>query len=156
MISARRAALLGLKVPLSAIMLAVLGLWPEPEDEPSHGGGGGGGGRQRRWLAEGVRLPMLPAMEDDDAQQVRESWQAIEEVRERDAKRDQSVSVAQGSEGGAAPSSEVGAIVGAAGAAEPPPIVVVQQPQAIAVDLAAARRRANNDLALALILAECA
>lgn len=32
MISARRAALLGMTVPLSAIMLAVLGLWPE-EDE---------------------------------------------------------------------------------------------------------------------------
>lgn len=33
MISARRAALQGLKVPLTAIMIAVLGLWPEPEDE---------------------------------------------------------------------------------------------------------------------------
>jgi len=34
MISARRAALLGLTTPLSAIMLAVLGLWPESEDAP--------------------------------------------------------------------------------------------------------------------------
>lgn len=33
MISARRAAALGLTVPLSAIMNAVLGLWPEPEDD---------------------------------------------------------------------------------------------------------------------------
>ena len=50
MISARRAALLGLSVPLSAIMLAVLGLWPWSDDEeplpvyappPSSGGGGG-------------------------------------------------------------------------------------------------------------------
>lgn len=32
-ISARRAALLGLTVPLSAIMNAILGLWPEPEEE---------------------------------------------------------------------------------------------------------------------------
>lgn len=43
MISARRAAALGLTVPLSAIMIAVLGLWPEQvEDEikvqPSHTG----------------------------------------------------------------------------------------------------------------------
>lgn len=34
MISARRAALLGLTVPLSPIMVAVLGLWPEAEDAP--------------------------------------------------------------------------------------------------------------------------
>lgn len=34
MIQARRAALLGLTVPLSPIMAAVLGLWPEPEDPP--------------------------------------------------------------------------------------------------------------------------
>ena len=34
MISARRAALLGLDSPLSAIMAAVLGIWPEAEDEP--------------------------------------------------------------------------------------------------------------------------
>lgn len=34
MMSARRAALLGLNAPLSAIMIAVLGLWPEREDEP--------------------------------------------------------------------------------------------------------------------------
>lgn len=33
MISARRAAQLGLAEPLSAIMLALLGLWPEPADE---------------------------------------------------------------------------------------------------------------------------
>ena len=33
MISARRAAALGLTVPLSAIMNAVLGLWPEPADD---------------------------------------------------------------------------------------------------------------------------
>ncbi len=33
MISVRRAALLGLDAPLSPIMAAVLGLWPEP-DEP--------------------------------------------------------------------------------------------------------------------------
>lgn len=32
MISARRAALLGLTVPLSAIMVAVLGLWPEADE----------------------------------------------------------------------------------------------------------------------------
>lgn len=35
MISARRAALLGLTVPLTAIMIAVLGLWPEPEEPPA-------------------------------------------------------------------------------------------------------------------------
>lgn len=47
MISARRAALLGLDAPLSPIMLAVLGLWPEQEDEtpvivpePARGSGG--------------------------------------------------------------------------------------------------------------------
>lgn len=33
MISFRRAALLGLNAPLSAIMLAVLGIWPRPDDE---------------------------------------------------------------------------------------------------------------------------
>ena len=33
MISFRRAALLGLNAPLSAIMLAVLGLWPRQDDE---------------------------------------------------------------------------------------------------------------------------
>lgn len=35
MISARRAALLGLDAPLSPIMAAVLGLWPQV-DEPEH------------------------------------------------------------------------------------------------------------------------
>lgn len=34
MISARRAALLGLTTPLTAIMVAVLGLWPEDDEEP--------------------------------------------------------------------------------------------------------------------------
>ena len=33
MISFRRAALLGLDAPLSAIMLAVLGLWPRADDD---------------------------------------------------------------------------------------------------------------------------
>ncbi len=32
MISVRRAALLGLTTPLTAIMVAVLGLWPEPQE----------------------------------------------------------------------------------------------------------------------------
>jgi len=35
MISARRAALLGLDAALSAIMIAVLGLWPEAAEAPS-------------------------------------------------------------------------------------------------------------------------
>lgn len=39
MISYRRAALLGLTVPLSAIMTAVLGLWPEQEEVKQQGGG---------------------------------------------------------------------------------------------------------------------
>ena len=34
MISARRAAALGLTAPLSAIMIALLGLWPEQDDPP--------------------------------------------------------------------------------------------------------------------------
>lgn len=48
-ISARRVALLGIGFPLSAIMLAVLGLWPEEEDEAAEPiiiFGGGGGKRQ--------------------------------------------------------------------------------------------------------------
>lgn len=70
MISARRAALLGLTVPLSAIMTAVLGLWPEPEDEDdtppqfdigSGIGLGGGGKPVRKTLAK-----KRPAQEDDD------------------------------------------------------------------------------------------
>lgn len=32
--SPRRAALLGLNAPVSAVMLAVLGLWPEDEEPP--------------------------------------------------------------------------------------------------------------------------
>lgn len=47
MISARRAALLGLTEPLSAIMIAVLGLWPQEDEDivwaPPAGEGGGGG-----------------------------------------------------------------------------------------------------------------
>lgn len=53
MISARRAAALGLTVPLSAIMNAVLGLWPEPAEDdeieisafqaPADAKGGGSG-----------------------------------------------------------------------------------------------------------------
>lgn len=53
-ISARRAALLGLTVPLSAIMNAVLGLWPEPEEDEDDvvssiaDALGGGDGRPRK------------------------------------------------------------------------------------------------------------
>lgn len=42
MISTRRAALLGLAVPLSSIMVAVLGLWPEDDAQPPPFVGGGG------------------------------------------------------------------------------------------------------------------
>lgn len=74
-ISARRAALLGLTVPLSAVMTAVLGLWPEEDDEvvvvPPFSGDpkGGGDGRRRgerkttprsdkadEWIAEQRRI----------------------------------------------------------------------------------------------------
>jgi hypothetical protein len=40
-ISARRAALLGLGAPLSVIMAAVLGLWPEEDQAPPVAAGGG-------------------------------------------------------------------------------------------------------------------
>ena len=53
MISARRAALLGLTTPLTAIMVAVLGLWPELDDElpaaPSFVQPGGRGLRKIAW-----------------------------------------------------------------------------------------------------------
>lgn len=49
MISTRKAALQGLAVRLTAIMVAVLGLWPEDDEEipeppppPTNSGGGGG------------------------------------------------------------------------------------------------------------------
>ena len=40
--NARRLALLGLNAPLSAIMAAVLGLWPEEDAQPPPFLGGGG------------------------------------------------------------------------------------------------------------------
>lgn len=50
MISYRKAALLGLTAPLSAIMIAVIGLWPEPDEpiiqpQPVFLGGGSKGRR---------------------------------------------------------------------------------------------------------------
>lgn len=81
MISARRAALLGLTVPLSAIMLAVLGLWPEPEDDdvfpafPPPADPRGGGSRRKK--AE----PRKPKAEDDDyltwRRRLRQQTQAV-------------------------------------------------------------------------------
>lgn len=67
MISSRRIALLGIGYPLSPVMLAVLGLWPEEEDTPQppmfglHDPLGGGGGRQ----SKAPPLKRRPEVDDD-------------------------------------------------------------------------------------------
>ena len=71
MITARRAALLGLTTPLSAIMIALLGLWPEQDDPPTppippafvEVGGG-------MTAARAAEVRRQNAQEDDDAPRV--------------------------------------------------------------------------------------
>lgn len=93
MISARRAAALGLTAPLSAIMVAVLGLWPEAEeDEPSLPPVYGGGRKRWRgsspWPAVVLRRrvneqpPVRSRPVDDDlADRVRRTWDEIDALR---------------------------------------------------------------------------
>jgi hypothetical protein len=76
-ISARRAALLGLTTPLTAIMIALLGLWPEQEDEavvdvpsPVYGSGGRGVAVQARSLSD-----YIPT--EDNPLQVRNNNKAV-------------------------------------------------------------------------------
>lgn len=90
MISVRRAALLGLDAPLSPIMAAVLGLWPEA-DEPDSGHvifwATGGGSRPSRRPARmdlsGLEAALIEqAMERDmrEAQEVIAALFALEGV----------------------------------------------------------------------------
>ena len=79
MISARRAALLGIGFPLSPIMMAVLGLLPDEEDIPQpplivFGGGGGGGGVLVFGRPKAAKTPATkpkPATEDENEPQIR-------------------------------------------------------------------------------------
>lgn len=95
-ISARRAASLGLWVPLSAIMSAVLGLWPEPEEEdaglpPVYGGSGSARWSRRRtwpaieWRTRTVARPLERARrhDDTDPDSVRRAWDEIDALRSR-------------------------------------------------------------------------
>jgi hypothetical protein len=65
MISTRRAALLGLSTPLSLIMVAVLGLWPEEEEEtlPEYQTDYYGGGAHKH---KRKRIDWEHLLEDDD------------------------------------------------------------------------------------------
>lgn len=73
MISPRRAALLGLTTPLNAIMIAVLGLWPETsspvvvEQEPWAGGADSGPRAPSRpdWELERSRAGREKQLEDE-------------------------------------------------------------------------------------------
>lgn len=92
MISARRAASLGLWVPLSAIMSAVLGLWPEPEeDEPTLPQVYGSGRKRWRdkswpaivWRARPGSTSTRSRPVDDEAlaDKVRRAWDEIDALR---------------------------------------------------------------------------
>lgn len=78
MITARRAAALGLTAPLSAIMIALLGLWPEQDDPPAppvppvfvEVGGG-------MTAAQAAEVRRQNAAEDDDAQRITRQNQLI-------------------------------------------------------------------------------
>ena len=91
MISARRAAALGLTVPLSAIMNAVLGLWPEPEDdEPLSPQAYYGTGRRLPglppdpWLQPRERTAPVEARKPElvDIEKVRRHYDELDEIRE--------------------------------------------------------------------------
>lgn len=74
MISSRRIALLGIGYPLSPVMLAVLGLWPEEEDTPRPpmfgflDPLGGGGGRKAKAAPQVAPEPKRKPPEADDDQ----------------------------------------------------------------------------------------
>jgi hypothetical protein len=74
MISTRRAALLGLLVPLTPIMAALLGLWPEQEEVPPVAAGGGANARpapkslakpRPAWRPSAPLLPRQPEEEEE-------------------------------------------------------------------------------------------
>lgn len=69
----RRAALLGLNSPLSAVMMAVLGIWPSDDEPPlpAYGGGGGAVARPRpprlaRPRRPWIEVPFVERDETDD------------------------------------------------------------------------------------------
>lgn len=75
--NARRLALLGLDAPLSAIMLAVLGIWPEDDQQPPVVDPGavaspvlGGGGTQRAAQKVKKRAPEWRKPEQDEIEEL--------------------------------------------------------------------------------------
>lgn len=171
MISARRAALLGLTVPLSPIMIAVLGLWPEPEDDlPELPTQVYGNGRRRRWSErkfDGMPLvqprerttpvdaptPLEP--QDDQAllEKVRRHWDEMADLREAqrlqaEAKERQAREDAQ--DAIAAAAAPLAAAVNEA------PAVSLPDPIETAAAAAALRRRQDNDALAAVLIAELA
>ena len=159
MISARRAALLGLTVPLSPIMVAVLGLWPELEEEaPPASQVYGGGGRRWRdrspsWLvpvqarqARPIVQARAAELQDDHESLVRAYWDDIEQIRAVQQRQDLPVATTVRPEA-------VTAVAPAAAAMVNAPAVQVAQLQA-SVD---AGKESDDDAAIvALLIAELA
>lgn len=174
MISARRAAALGLTVPLSAIMNAVLGLWPEPEDdEPLSPQAYYGNGKrlpgptpdpwQQRERAVPVeaRKPELV-----DIEKVRRHYDELDEIREMQRARAEADKrdrlACEQAEAEALRAAEARATAKAEQterAAEAQQVAAIAQAEAEAEAArlsAALQRRRENDALAALLIAELA
>ena len=76
MISRRQAALLGLTTPLTAIMIALLGIWPEQEDQPALDLPSPVRGNGRGYTGDGLKADTYTPPEDNTFQ-VRNNNKAI-------------------------------------------------------------------------------